>query len=215
VAELASSSANLGNRLHPLTAANLADVVRIMNSYYSNLIEGNNTRPRDIERALAGDLESDPARRNLQITSGCRPRSIGLAARAHCLSLPSVDSIRWLHREFYRNADPSMLVVSGAGQDFSMVPGEWRSAPDHDVAVGRHIPPSSTRVDEFMRYFADRYQFSTIGHGRQDRVHGHRPSPVQLHTPVPRWQRASEPLDESHHGLARRHRRRWSVVRLT
>lgn len=31
------------------------------------------------------------------------------------------------------------------------------------VAVGRHAPPSSDRVDEFMRYFADRYRFDRIG----------------------------------------------------
>jgi Fic family protein len=52
VAELAASSAKLGRSLHPLTAANLAGLVRIMNTYYSNLIEGHDTRPRDIERAL-------------------------------------------------------------------------------------------------------------------------------------------------------------------
>ncbi|MSO35546.1 MAG: Fic family protein [Acidobacteria bacterium] len=167
VAELASSAANLGNRLHPLTAANLADVVRIMNSYYSNLIEGNNTRPRDIERALAGDLEADPARRNLQIEAASHVRvqaAIDQLARQGALPEPaSVDFIRWLHREFYRDADPSMLVVTGAGRDFNMVPGEWRSRPEHDVAVGRHIPPASPRVDEFMRYLADRYQFNTMG----------------------------------------------------
>ena len=167
VAELASSAANLGNRLHPLTAANLADVVRIMNSYYSNLIEGNNTRPRDIERALAGDLEADPARRNLQIEAASHVRvqaAIDQLGRQGALPEPaSVDFIRWLHREFYRDADPAMLVVRGAGHDFSMVPGEWRSRIEHDVAVGRHIPPASPRVDEFMRYLADRYQFSTMG----------------------------------------------------
>src|SRR6185312_14855973 len=59
VAELSAASAELGNTLHPLTAANLADLVRIMNAYYSNLIEGHNTRPRDIERALAGNLYED------------------------------------------------------------------------------------------------------------------------------------------------------------
>lgn len=32
-----------------------------------------------------------------------------------------------------------------------------------DVAVGRHLPPSSDRVDEFMRYFADRYRFEPMG----------------------------------------------------
>jgi Fic family protein len=60
VAELASQSAALGQALHPGTASNLAGLVRVMNTYYSNLIEGHNTRPRDIERALAVDLD-DPA----------------------------------------------------------------------------------------------------------------------------------------------------------
>src|SRR2546430_422227 len=56
VAELAAASSKLGASLHPTTAASLADLVRIMNTYYSNLIEGHNTRPRDIVRALAGDF---------------------------------------------------------------------------------------------------------------------------------------------------------------
>ena len=67
VAELSAATATLGNTLHPRTAANLADLVRIMNAYYSNLIEGHNTRPKDIERALAGKLDEDTGRRNLQL----------------------------------------------------------------------------------------------------------------------------------------------------
>src|SRR6516164_8343751 len=67
VAELSATSAKLGRSLHPLTAAHLADLVRVMNTYYSNLIEGHDTRPRDIERALAGELDGDEGRRNLQL----------------------------------------------------------------------------------------------------------------------------------------------------
>src|ERR1700686_2974981 len=67
VAELAAASAKLGHSLNPRTAANLAGLVRIMNTYYSNLIEGHDTRPRDIERALAGELDRDEGRRNLQL----------------------------------------------------------------------------------------------------------------------------------------------------
>src|SRR5580700_8754266 len=67
VAELSSSSVKLGRSLHPRTAANLAELVRVMNTYYSNLIEGHDTRPRDIERALAGEFDRDQGRRNLQI----------------------------------------------------------------------------------------------------------------------------------------------------
>ena len=44
-----------------------------------------------------------------------------------------------------------------------MVPGEWRSRPEHDVAVGRHEPPSSVRVPDFMAYFAKRYRLSPLG----------------------------------------------------
>ena len=58
VAELAAKAATLGSSLHPRTASNLADLVRIMNTYYSNLIEGHHTRPRDIERALCGRTRS-------------------------------------------------------------------------------------------------------------------------------------------------------------
>src|SRR5574343_676971 len=67
VAELTSLTEQLGARLHPDAAASLADMVRIMNGYYLNLIEGHNTIPRDIERALANELDHDQARRNLQI----------------------------------------------------------------------------------------------------------------------------------------------------
>jgi Fic family protein len=56
-----------------------------------------------------------------------------------------------------------MLRISFEGREFTMMPGEWRSIPEHDVAVGRHQPPSSARVDAFMRYFAERYRFELMG----------------------------------------------------
>ena len=40
----------------------LADLVRSMNCYYSNLIEGHDTRPVDIERALHADFAAEPKR---------------------------------------------------------------------------------------------------------------------------------------------------------
>jgi len=59
IANLTTSSERIAGRLHPSTASSLAELVRIMNCYYSNLIEGHNTKPRDIERALADDLEKE------------------------------------------------------------------------------------------------------------------------------------------------------------
>jgi Fic family protein len=167
IAELSASTARLGRSLHPRTAANLADLVRVMNTYYSNLIEGHATRPRDIERALEGDLERGGERRDLQIEAAAHVRVQSeidrLASEGDLREPASVDSIRWLHREFYRDAPPAMLKVRGAGRELVMVPGEWRSSPAHDVAVGRHVPPSSDCVDDFMHYFAERYRLTPMG----------------------------------------------------
>src|SRR5712692_4532425 len=74
IAELSTTAATLGSALNPHTASNLADLVRIMNTYYSNLIEGHNTRPHDIERALAGHLDDDHERRNLQLEAAAHVR---------------------------------------------------------------------------------------------------------------------------------------------
>ena len=52
--ELAAKSAGFRRSLQPHIAASLADLVRSMNCYYSNLIEGHDTHPIDIERALNG-----------------------------------------------------------------------------------------------------------------------------------------------------------------
>jgi Fic family protein len=59
VAEIAAKAEGLGRALHPQTSLHLASLVRLMNTYYSNLIEGHRTRPRDIERALAGERDDD------------------------------------------------------------------------------------------------------------------------------------------------------------
>jgi Fic family protein len=167
VAELAAASAKLGHGLNPRTAASLAALVRIMNTYYSNLIEGHNTRPNDIARALAGELDSDGERRNLQIEAAAHVQvqaEIDRMQTEHRLPEPaSVDFVRWLHREFYRDAPEDMLRVRGAGRVFLMEPGAWRSQAEQDVSVGRHQPPSSDRIADFMSYFADRYRLDPLG----------------------------------------------------
>lgn len=167
VAELSAATATLGKALHPRTAANLAQLTRIMNAYYSNLIEGHNTRPRDIERALAGELDADATRRNLQLEAAAHVRvqaEVDAMAAAGRLAEPaSTEFITWLHHEFYRDAPEATLRIAGAGRDFQMQPGAWRSSLEHDVAVGRHAPPSSERVPEFMRYFADRFRLEPLG----------------------------------------------------
>jgi len=169
VAELSRASGALGNRLHPRSAANLADLVRVMNCYYSNLIEGHNTTPREIERAIGGQLDEAEDRRNLQIEARAHIRLQREIDRLHAAdALPepaSLEFILWLHRAFYEDATEPMLTIKAGDRTLRMTPGEMRSRADEDVAVGRHIPPSSERVAAFMDYFADKYRLERLGSG--------------------------------------------------
>ena len=171
IAGLSAQGALLGRALHPTTAASLAGLIRIMNTYYSNLIEGHDTRPRDIERALADDLDTELQRRNLQLEAKAHVRvqaEIDRLAAADELPEPaSIEFIRWLHREFYRDAPQEMLRIQQGDVDFVMEPGEWRSRPEHDNAVGLHVPPSSHRIADFMAYFEDRYRVAGRGSATQ------------------------------------------------
>ncbi len=146
VAELSAAAATLGTALHPRTAANLAALVRVMNTYYSNLIEGHHTRPRDIQRALEGQFDQNEKRRNFQIEAAAHVRvqaEIDRQAAEGTLPEPaSMEFARWLHREFYKDAPGEMLRIGSNDVAFLMEPGEWRSRPEHDNAVGRHVPPS-------------------------------------------------------------------------
>ncbi|MCW3837079.1 Fic family protein [Sphingomonas canadensis] len=174
IADLTAAAAGLGRALHPRSAANLADAVRMMNTYYSNLIEGHNTRPRDIERALKGDFDNDKDRRNLQLEATAHIR---LQAEIDALSVSGVlsepasgDWLRSLHREFYKDAPKEMLVVRGAEgskREIMMVPGEWRSSAEQDVEVGLHLPPSSERVAAFMEHFERRFRMERMGTGQR------------------------------------------------
>ena len=180
VAELSARSAALGVGLHPKTARHLADLVRIMNTYYSNLIEGHNTRPRDIERALAGASDAD--KRDLQAEAVAHYRvqqDIDRMAADQALPDPAdPEFLRRLHRDFYANASEAMLTIKGSHHTFVMTPGEWRRGDDQDVEVGEHVPPPSDLVPDFMAYFHRRFAFVPapgealigVGPGRSSRI---------------------------------------------
>src|ERR1700744_6154513 len=65
--ELAQRSAGFRRSLPESLLSSLATLVRSMNCYYSNLIEGHDTHPVDIERALQGDYSQNTKKRDLQL----------------------------------------------------------------------------------------------------------------------------------------------------
>jgi Fic family protein len=130
-----------------------------MNCYYSNLIEGHDTHPVDIERALNNDYSNDPRKRDLQ-----------LEARAHITVQRWIDGgglrsgaalsaagIREIHRRFCESLPDDLLWIEDPENDerVRLVPGELRT---RDVKVGRHVPVSPGALARFLTRFEEAYQ---------------------------------------------------------
>jgi Fic family protein len=156
--DLAQKSAGFRRSLPESLLASLAALVRSMNCYYSNLIEGHNTHPIDIERALKGDYSKDTKKRDLQ-----------LEAKAHITvqqwidggglkgSALAAESICEIHRRLCELLPDDLLWIEDpvTKEKIKVIPGELR---DRDVTVGVHVPVSPAAVPRFLARFEDVYR---------------------------------------------------------
>ena len=151
--ELAAASAGFRRSLPPGVMAPLAALVRAMNCYYSNLIEGHATHPVDIEKALAGEYSADPTKRDLQYEARAHITVQRWIDEGHLRGkATTVTAIRELHLRFSELLPDELLTASDpvTGRTVRVVPGELRR---DDVKVGRHIPISAGAVPRFLERF--------------------------------------------------------------
>ena len=155
---LASRSAGLRRSLPEGIVTALAGLVRSMNCYYSNLIEGHDTHPVDIERALQHDYSTDPKKRALQHEAEAH-----IAVQKwiddgglHQGRAVSVEGILEIHRRFCELLPPDLLIVEhpSTKEQLRVVPGELRR---HDVVVGSHVPVSAGALPRFLARFEEVY----------------------------------------------------------
>jgi Fic family protein len=164
--ELAAQSARFRGSLPKYAQHSLADLVRSMNCYYSNLIEGHDTHPVDIERALKDDYSQSAKQRNLQ-----------LEAKAHITvqkwlddgglrdHAASFEGLREIHRRFCELLPEELLWAETpeTGERMEIVPGALRA---RDVKVGRHIAISPGALPRFM----ERFEAAYTGLGKTDTI---------------------------------------------
>jgi len=150
--EIAARSAGFRRSLPDGVRTALADLVRAMNCYYSNLIEGHDTHPVDIERALKNDYSNDPRKRDLQLEAKAHITvqqwidAGGLAGRPLLLA-----GIEEIHRRFCELLPEGLLWIDNpdTGERLKIVPGQLR---DRDVRVGQHVPISPGAVPRFLAH---------------------------------------------------------------
>jgi Fic family protein len=156
--DLAQKSAGFHRSLPASMQTSLADLVRTMNCYYSNIIEGHATHPVDIERALKGNYSSDAEKRNLQLEAKAHITvqqwidAGGLKGR-----VVAVESIREIHRRFCEHLPPALLSIEDPAtkKTVKIIPGALRT---RDVKVGRHVAISPGAVPRFLSRFEEVYR---------------------------------------------------------
>jgi len=137
----------------------ISQLVREMNSYYSNLIEGHKTYPPDIEKALNENFSDQPLKRTNQHL-----------ARAHiqveevmiqhleantALDIHHPDFVCWLHREFYQRLPADLQTGQKMdSSNYQIAIGGFR---DYEVRIAAHQPPHFGAVPDFMRRFGEFY----------------------------------------------------------
>jgi Fic family protein len=162
--DLIEKSSKLSGALHPITRAALADFLRPMNSYYSNLIEGHDTHPIDIDRALHSDYSDNKEKRALQLEAKAHIAVHKVIsdrfASANGKPVPSsIDYLKFLHAEFYKHLPKELRKSKTLSGDYKIVvPGEFRNC---EVKVGNHIAPHSESLPDFMHRFERYYNGAT------------------------------------------------------
>ena len=134
----------------------LRSLLRSMNSYYTNRIEGQHTRPHEIDQALRKDFSKDAklaAKQRLAVAHieaevALEQRYVGAdGARG----LYAAEAIQVMHQELFGRL-PAEDLLTDEGEP--IVPGELRA---RDVRVGEHVPPAFASVPAFLQRWASYY----------------------------------------------------------
>jgi Fic family protein len=155
-AELVAESHRLGGQAGSAIAQALRPRLQAMNSYYTNKIEGQQTKPADIERAVHRDFDADAdlakkqrlAIVHMEVEEELEKAVIGQPIRDLFSSkMPSE-----IHRLLYGKL-PKGDRITEDGKP--IVPGEYRR---DDVTVGRHLAPSWKDIEGLVEGWAARYR---------------------------------------------------------
>ncbi len=152
-ARIVKAALRLTSVAHPTARDTVRELVRSMNSYYSNRIEGQGTHPFNIEKALKQDFSQQPDIAKLQRIAVAHidaERALEARVKAGESALAS-DFLIEAHAALYNRLSEADRTIE-AGH--VIIPGKIR---DSSVQVGRHIPPVAASIPAFLARMDDVY----------------------------------------------------------
>jgi Fic family protein len=165
---IAKSSSELDQKILEITHLNslyktipisiretVQDLLWRVNSFYSNKIEGNPTKPREVLELDKLDQKLDEKgvdeiRRHLVVQFALQKIDYSSKDRTTQAFLKD------LHRAFYAGTSvEDRTVTNKDGESFVIEGGSYRTT---EVMVGSHFPPNVAELEEHMRFFSTTYK---------------------------------------------------------
>ena len=138
----------LSGKCQPGALPGLRTLLRAMNSYYTNRIEGQHTLPVEIEQALRHDYSADADKARRQRLAVAHMAAEQALEQRWPQWTPqqiwSTQMVRDIHQDlFARLSEPDRVLAPGE----ILQPGVLR---DREVSVGRHAAPQASELPVFL-----------------------------------------------------------------
>lgn len=145
ILRVTANSAALGKGIHPLILNEISRLMVKVNSYYTNAMEGNPSKLKDIDAALNKKLDKDKTKRNFQLEHVAhievQEAMIKRLQAEPALRICSKDFLCWLHEQFFNRLPEELRYAKTEGGD--LVPVESGHLRDRGISVGRHQAPET------------------------------------------------------------------------
>lgn len=140
----------------------IKDLLKITNSYYSNLIEAEGTHPLDIEKAMRKDFSLEKKKKDLQQLS-----LVHIEVQEYIQDLItinkdtySLNTILDIHEKFYSKDEMKYaLKIKYDNLEVDMIPGKLREG---FVKVGNHLAPDPKELSSYFSEFEFFYNKSSF-----------------------------------------------------
>lgn len=154
--DLLRSAERLSGLCRPGALPGLRGLLRAMNSYYSNRIEGQHTLPMEIEQALHDDYsaDADKARRQrLALAHMATEEQLELRwPQWGAADVWSPQMVRDIHQDLFARLPAADLALADGAR--GLQPGGLRT---QQVSVGRHAAPDARQLPTFLARWAEFY----------------------------------------------------------
>ena len=157
---LCIKSAALTGSHAPQILYGIKELLRKVNSYYSNQIESEGTHPIDIDKASRQEFSSDSREKQLQQLSlvhiAVQKYVEGYFAKGQ--TPYSKAFILDVHRELYSHPDMAHFLQiedKEHHKTIEMLPGELRQ---NNVRIGQHIAPDYREISSFLNTYESLYK---------------------------------------------------------